>query len=232
MRFTCTICQRFASPTLKRVMRHIGSVHSHEPYFKVTCGIGGCPRTYVNFKSFQKHIRRVHVAMPNEIDVSSSSDHSQFDTEDYNDLGTFSVHNQPSSSSLKRNAALFLLKTKEKGRVSQATLDELVFDLTSFVQVRLDEVHQEVKSVISQSDVPVSDVATAVIERSFNKKGISRPFAGLESSYLQRKYFKEELKMLVCYNVLCGIVYFILWTKLRYRNQLKEDLERVCGEGS
>ena len=132
MRFSCTICHKFASPTLKCVMRHIGSVHSHEPYFKVTCGISGCPRTYVNFRSFQKHIRRVHVAELNETEVSSSSDPSQFDTDHHSSLGTSSVHDHTSSSSLKHSAALCLLKTKEKGRVSQATLDELVFDLTSF----------------------------------------------------------------------------------------------------
>lgn len=232
MRFTCTICHRFASPKLQRVMRHIGSVHSHEPYFKVTCGIGECPRTYVNFRSFQKHIRRVHVAVLNENEVSSSSDPSQFDTDEHNDLGTSSVHNQTSSSSLRRNAALFLLKTKEKGRVSQVTLDELVSDLTSFVQVRLHEVHQEVKCVISQSNVPVSDVVTAAIERSFNKEEISRPFAGLESSYLQKKYFKEELKMLVCYNVFYKALCTVYCELLHCRNHLREDSERVYGEGS
>ena len=37
----------------------------------------------------------------------------------------------------------------------------------------------------------------AAIERSFNKEEILRPFAGLESEYFQKKYFKEELNMMV-----------------------------------
>lgn len=99
--------------------------------------------------------------------------------------------------SLKRNAALFLLKTKEKGQVSQATLDELVSDLTSFIKDRLSEVQQEVKCIIQRGVVHVPNHVIAAIERSFKKEEISRPFHGLESEYFQKKYFKEELNMMV-----------------------------------
>ena len=176
-------------------MRHIGSVHAHEPYFKVTCGIGGCPRTYKNFRSFQKHIRRVHATVL-EFENESFTDPPESDIE------LEDVNHGPVTSetrfSLKRNAALFLLKTKEEGRVSQATVDGLVSDLTNFIQIRLNEVQREVRCIIQRGSVQVpNDVATA-IERSFNKEEISRPFAGLESEYLQKKYFKEELNMVVC----------------------------------
>lgn len=193
MRFTCTICRRFAYPNLQGVIRHIGSVHSHEPDFKVTCGIGGCPRTYLNFRSFQKHIRRVHVTVLEEDEANSLADPPQSNTGDVN-LGPGT---RETRISLKRNAALFLLKTKEKGWVSQATLDELVSDLTSFFQDRLSEVQQEVKCIIQRGVVHVPNDVIAAIERSFKKEEISRPFHGLESEYFQKKYFKEELNMMV-----------------------------------
>lgn len=118
------------------------------------------------------------------------------------DIELEDVNHGPATSetrfSLKRNTALFLLKTKEEGRVSQATVDGLVSDLTNFIQIRLNEVQREVRCIIQRGSVQVpNDVATA-IERSFNKEEISRPFAGLESEYLQKKYFKEELNMVVC----------------------------------
>ena len=195
MRFTCTICQRFAYPNLQGVMRHIGSVHAHEPYFKVTCGIGGCPRTYTNFPSFQKHIRRVHVTVLELENADSFTDPLESDTE-LEGVNPGSAISE-TRFSLKRNAALFLLKTKDKGRVSQATLDGLVSDMTNFIQIRLNEVQQEVRCIIQRGSVQVPNDVVAAIERSFNREEISRPFAGLESEYFQKKYFKEELNMMV-----------------------------------
>ena len=86
--------------------------------------------------------------------------------------------------SLKCGAALFLLKTKEKGRVSQAT-NELVTDFTSFIQVRLDEVQREVKSIIQQGDIQISSDTISAIDHAISKREISRPFTGLESEYHQ-----------------------------------------------
>ena len=121
MRFTCTICRSYASPNPRGVLRHIGSVHSYEPDFKVTCGIGGCPRTYVNFRSFQKHIRRMHTT-ENDIDLSIGPQPPDVSDGEDIELDNPNVCHQ-TLCSLKHGAALFLLKTKEKGRVSQATFN-------------------------------------------------------------------------------------------------------------
>lgn len=131
-----------------------------------------------------------------ENEVNASTDPHPVDEEEDMGLDTLGagIYNQ-TQSSLKRGAALFLLKTKEKGRVSQAALNEIVADLTGLIQVRLDEVQREVKSIIQQGSA--GDTISAV-EHAFNKSEISRPFAGLESAYQQQKYFTEELHMLVC----------------------------------
>lgn len=46
---------------------------------------------------------------------------------------------------------------------------------------------------------------------------VPQPFAGLETEYLQTKYFREKLQLLVHY-ILCGIYKDLLPT---FRNQLK-----------
>ena len=123
-----------------------------------------------------KHIRRVHVTVLELENADSFTDPLESDTElDGVNLG--SATSEPYFS-LKRNAALFLLKTKEKGRVSQATLDGLVSDLTNFIQIRLNEVQQEVRCIIQRGSVQVPNDLVAAIERSFNREEISRPFAG------------------------------------------------------
>ena len=108
-------------------MWHIGSVHSYEPNFKVVCGIEVCPRTYENFRSFKKHIHRIHANTLPANETNSTTDPPRSDIEDV-EPGIKAGNQIPS---LKCSAELFLLKTKEKRRVSQVTLDELVPDLTS-----------------------------------------------------------------------------------------------------
>lgn len=138
----------------------------------------------------------MHVTVLEEDEANSFTDHPQSDTGDVN-LGPGHGTSE-TRIFLKLNAALFLLKTKEKGQVSQATLDELVSDLMSFIQDRLSEVQQEVKCIIQRGIVHVPNDVIASIERSFKKEEISKPFCGLESEYFQKKYFKEELNMMVC----------------------------------
>ncbi len=55
------------------MLRHIGSVHSYEPGFQITCGVEGCARTYSNFRSFQKHLTRQHKAVL-ESDATEDTD--------------------------------------------------------------------------------------------------------------------------------------------------------------
>ena len=56
----CPICYRAAFSTLKKVVSHIGLVHSFDADFHIICGVAGCPRTYTNFLSYKKHMYRKH----------------------------------------------------------------------------------------------------------------------------------------------------------------------------
>ena len=182
MKFTCTICNRFASSTLKRVLRHIGSVHSFEPGFQVTCGIEGCTRTYSNFRSFQKHLARNHETALNRVedsspaprpqvqrDVHESDDDDTLDPIDANDCSTTQEASESTQKALQRSAALFLLRTKEVNRVTQVALNEIVEGVTE-----LFEAHASAGNCCTP-----------------------KPFAGLETHYLQQKYYKEEFKLVV-----------------------------------
>ena len=116
-------------------------------------------------------ISETHLQSMLELENESFTDPLESDTE------LEGVNPGPATSethfSLKRNAALFLLKTKEKGRVSQATLDGLVSDLTNFIRIRLNEVQREVRCIIQHGSVQVPNDVAAAIERSFNREEIS-----------------------------------------------------------
>ena len=42
------------------VLRHIGSIHSHEEGFHAQCGFNLCPRILTNYHAFRRHLRRQH----------------------------------------------------------------------------------------------------------------------------------------------------------------------------
>lgn len=73
--------------------------------------------------------------------------------------------NKTAQEILQRSAALFLLKMKEVNRVTQVALNEIVEGVTE-----LFETHASAGNFCS-----------------------AKPFAGLETCYLQQKYYKQEI---------------------------------------
>lgn len=49
---------------LSEYLRHIRDFHSHQPSFKITCGLYGCPRSFWKFSSFQSHVYNHHSGDP------------------------------------------------------------------------------------------------------------------------------------------------------------------------
>ena len=68
----CWICYNFAGRSLKKVARHIGSVHSHEADFRLVCGINSCPLVYTKFPSFKRHLFRHHKSELGQSEVNIS----------------------------------------------------------------------------------------------------------------------------------------------------------------
>ena len=115
--YVCQLCEHFASRRLASVLSHIGAVHSHQSGFSVVCGIDGCPRTYLNYHSFRRHIKQKHPFACDVCELSSNVTDMQTigDENGSEDLsgGSFgdSLNQSPNK---KRSTALFLLKLKEK----------------------------------------------------------------------------------------------------------------------
>ena len=43
-------------------LKHIQLCHAHQPGFRITCGVGGCQRTYTNFGTLKNHVYNLHLA--------------------------------------------------------------------------------------------------------------------------------------------------------------------------
>ena len=76
----CFFCQSFKGTTFAAVVRHIGSVHSHDPGFSISCGIKDCPRRSTrpyNFASYKKHLYRHHPDVLNQTIHPAAADNDR-----------------------------------------------------------------------------------------------------------------------------------------------------------
>lgn len=52
-----TCCLRLS---LREYLQHIKLFHAHQPNFHISCGIGGCERTFRKGRTFEHHISSYH----------------------------------------------------------------------------------------------------------------------------------------------------------------------------
>ena len=201
MVIVCWICYNFAGTSLKRVIRHISSVHSHDANFRVLCGINCCPRVYTKFSSFKKHLYRHHKAELHDASFlrdTTGVGNSEYDVpvEDIPEEH-FLVDNEVDAAvvlSEKKVGALFLLKMKEVHKMSQTALCGLISDVNDLIQYKVKSVETEVLSYLASVGVS-SDHCTEL--RQLFQRAEYTPFTVLGTKYLQEKYYREHLGLLV-----------------------------------
>lgn len=203
LKYTCSVCYAFSAPNYQSVIRHIGSVHSWEPHFRITCGVDGCPRSYSSYRSFRKHIMDKHQEILSDGNTEPAPADEDADFSD--DTYTPCMASQTSVAQRRPNnidKALFLLKLKEERRISQRNIDFLVDDITVLVQDEIRSLKKEVISTIQQSQ-SVEDSIT-MVSQMIDQKSSTSPFVGLESARSQRKCYLEHFHLVVC-----SITYFL-----------------------
>ena len=126
----CPLCSWFAAKTL---MRHMGTVHAPDPTFFIRCGVGDCPRTYRNYHSYKKHLYKKHREMldgpwsPTDDDTAllpnTSEDVMPPLCPSETELSECTLPRFPTIKDRKKEAALFVLKSKHIHKVSQSSLN-------------------------------------------------------------------------------------------------------------
>ncbi len=205
-KFTCTICYKFAAPKFESVLRHIGSVHSCEPSFHITCGIDGCPRTYRSYRSFRRHLRTNHV----EVDCNTQRETNIFLGLDEDNLSICESQIKPKSY----DVAVFLLKAKEQRRMSQSSLDGVITDIDELFGTQTHLLGKKIQDILASMSCS-NDVKEAV-ETEVNGAAKHSLFSGLDTAYLQRKYYADNFHFVV--STIVTVLNCSYFFKL-YRNQ-------------
>lgn len=195
----CPLCNFFATHSVKGVIRHIGSVHSHEANFSITCGLQSCPRSYVNFHSYKRHVYKKHrdilelddVAVP-EPDATLP-ELEAWDLNDSDIFGYDEVHNVPPLYQEKRQSALFLLKTTTVSKVSETALDNLIGDVSILLETKIEKLRKNLKDVLHQKGMQFDDKFASL----FQDDRLTAPFQGLHTEYLRKAFYREEMACVV-----------------------------------
>ena len=94
---------------------------------------------------------------------------------------------------LTRQAALFVMKTRDGRRLTQTATSGIIGDVTELFQSRLEEVCHTTTTILK--DAQVDGAVIESVKASIRTHSV--PFEGLETEYQQNSYFKNKLGLLV-----------------------------------
>lgn len=201
MPFICPLCPSELTTGLNLhlsgLLKHVELFHSHQLSFSITCGIGGCLRTFHNFKVFRNHVYSIHGGDP-----SNQSAHSHVeelepanDNTDFNDSQAGVSDQSLSVENLSKPTALFLMGMKEKYKLTQAALQGIVEGVTSLIKGRLSALHAQINTIIPDS---VSPEIKQNLDHLFSDDGeFCCPFLGLETQHQQLKFYQSHFDFVV-----------------------------------
>ena len=210
--YVCQLCAKYASRQFESVLRHIGAVHSNESNFNVFCGIEQCPRNFKNYHALRRHIREKHPFMLSRPtsssslpEVSSAADQQQ-PADDSEDAAE-QLDQQPEISECerqhceyaaddddirKRTEAIHVLKFKEKYKLSQSTVEDIVGDVGEITADVVSRLHKRVANLLAEKQIAVDDE----IEDLFTDTSLI-PFRDLKTKHRQDQYFQDHLGLVV-----------------------------------
>ena len=221
----CQLCELKTS-SMSFLLRHLTTVHSTRPGFCLSCGLNGCQRTFSNITTYKHHVYAKHskyhtnlssTADSTELQTGHNGSDSEQDEDDdfggtniseglhddeYEQEGNIIIIvNLPllivalGLDDMKEAAASWILKTKEKHRIPQSAINTIIQDVTVFFQMHLSRIYHTIKQQLKSADV---DENISSLSPIFDPNGHhGRPFKGLETEYLQLKFFKRKFSMIV-----------------------------------
>ena len=98
-----------------------------------------------------------------------------------------------SQVSRKVSAALFIMKAKEVNKISQSSLNVLLQDVTMMLEQKISKLETDVCRALATRGIEMD----AELQSLFRKPELVKPFQGIDTEYLQRKFFREAFQLVV-----------------------------------
>ena len=200
--YVCQLCNHYASPSYDSVLRHIGAVHSHDAGFRIHCGIESCPKVLTNYHSFRRHLRKKHWFCLQTYDPGSDDEQLGAVSDSYADIPTVETADQGGASCSRKSAtlekraeAMYVLKLKEKYKLAQTTVNDILDDTGEFTARVVAQLRHHLTAELSKEGFFCEE--SLGFAKAFQNPDLLKPFNGLHTQYLQEKYFRENLGLVV-----------------------------------
>ena len=216
---SCQLCSLLL-PHLRSYVSHLRQVHSKDQDFPLTCIVQDCQQRFRTFAALNSHLYRIHRSAlglnssSNDVEreqiengplysessverspplcILGSDDGRQLPDDIQHDvmhmLGTDVSHQQ-------LEAVKFLLKLKEVCNVSKRTVGEVIEGCKTLFGNSFSMLKASVKDYLGEADISSMDGLDSLF------CNIPNPFHGLETTYMQEKYFRDHFQFLVSYRV-------------------------------
>lgn len=201
--YVCQLCNHYASFSYACVLRHIGAVHSHENGFSVRCGFDSCPKILTNYHAFRRHLRKKHgfflKTYNGERSIATNSGAEDGSNRllslEFDPDSGYSHEFQHNPLSERKSDAMYVLKLKEKYKLAQTTVDAILGDTEEIAARLVSRLQQRLLTTLNEANVNASEIPGFL--DAFEGPDIIKPFNGLNTEYLQDKYFREHMGLVV-----------------------------------
>ena len=206
----CPCCGRIAE-SLGHLLRHVRLFHFGTPGFRtLKCNLEGCRKIFKKYAVFRNHIYEHHansavnISHSNNSSTNNNSTNNRSTNTIYNDTDSDSGENMDteiishvtSSDSMKKAAAIWILKTQEINKLTQSTTEKIMQDTGALYEAALSNLHSDVVSKLQEEGVEISTIHK--LSSIFSPTGChGNLFSGLESQFLQMKYFSTHFHFIV-----------------------------------
>lgn len=137
---------------------------------------------------------------------------------------TYIVSLEVATESMRRSAAVWLLKTREKHKIPISVMDDITKDVQELFLSALDNIQRQLKSLYPDDDL----IQSGLSQHLSSSNPLLDLFDGLKTQQQQINYFTRELNMIVSI-ILCRSLIIIVYIVFDYKVPVKKVLgtERV-----
>ena len=176
------------------IIRHAVQQHSCHPCFFLTCDI--CGGTWKRYDAFRKHVSRKHPnSTPASAELPNYQDASADDTFGYQvPLPDSTDKCEVLEKQLVEQSAAYILKLKSVHGVSQTCISDIIQQTNEIVKTATAFTREKLLAEAQQLD----DVKESLEQTGINWScvGDVQAFHGIETEWLQNKYFAEKFSLL------------------------------------
>lgn len=95
----------------------------------------------------------------------------------------------------KKQAALFLMKATAVSKVSSTALNNIIGDIHSLLEDCVQSLKDELAAILHRRQFEFDPELVSI----FQNPRLIRPFQDLQTDFMRRNYYTQEIRLLVCY---------------------------------